>query len=163
MDIGKGNKYPANALSNFSPHPFILDNIKCSSMEGFLQSLKFESIDMQIYVCSLVGLMAKRKGRNKKWFKNQELYWQGLVFKRDSIEYQILLDRAYNSMYKCSPSFRAALKASGNSTLSHSIGKTDSKRTVLTIKEFCSRLKTLREFGEIEIKKINLKTTQILK
>lgn len=46
MDIGSGNSYPAVSLSNFSPHPFIIDDILCNSMEGFLQSLKFKDIEM---------------------------------------------------------------------------------------------------------------------
>lgn len=163
MDIGSGNKYPSNALSNFSPHPFVLDGIECSSMEGFLQALKFESVEMQTYVCTLVGISAKRKGRNKKWFRNQELYWQGKTFKRDSIEYQNLLNRAYNAMYKCSPSFRNALKASGKCTFTHSIGKSDSSATVLTIKEFCSRLRELRESGTLPILvEEDLNTTTLL-
>lgn len=151
MDIGSGNKYPSNSLSNFSPHPFTLDGVECYSMEGFLQSLKFESIEMQRHVCTLVGIAAKRKGRNKKWFKKQELYWCGETYKRDSLEYQNLLNRAFNAMYKCSPSFRNALKASGKSTLTHSIGKTDPRSTVLTIKEFCSRLRELRECGILPV------------
>lgn len=47
MDIGSKCGYPASSLSNFSPHPFVIDGVECSSMEGFLQSLKFSSIDMQ--------------------------------------------------------------------------------------------------------------------
>ena len=43
MDIGSGNGYPSSALSNFAPHEFELDGVKCASMEGFLQSLKFKS------------------------------------------------------------------------------------------------------------------------
>ena len=42
MDISSGSSYPASSLSNFAPHPFIIDDIECSSMEGFLQSLKFK-------------------------------------------------------------------------------------------------------------------------
>jgi hypothetical protein len=61
MDIGSGNAYPSNALSNFAPHPFEIDGVKCNSMEGFLQSLKFESKEMQEYVCTLVGYSAKKK------------------------------------------------------------------------------------------------------
>jgi len=36
MDIGSGNVYPLNSLSNFAPHPFEIDGVKCNSMEGFL-------------------------------------------------------------------------------------------------------------------------------
>lgn len=84
MDIGSGSGYPAASLSNFAPHPFIIDGISCNSMEGFLQSLKFKNIDMQKYVCSLVGKSAKYKGKDKKWWKTQTLYWQGKEYKRDS-------------------------------------------------------------------------------
>lgn len=34
MDIGSKNGYPASALSNFAPHLFELDGVKCNSMEG---------------------------------------------------------------------------------------------------------------------------------
>jgi len=40
MDIKSGVGYPASSLSNFSPHPFVLDGVQIASMEGFLQSLK---------------------------------------------------------------------------------------------------------------------------
>ena len=36
MDIGSGTGYPSVTLSNFSPHGFIIDDIPCASMEGFL-------------------------------------------------------------------------------------------------------------------------------
>lgn len=156
MDIGSGNTYPANSLSNFAPHPFEIDGIQCNSMEGFLQSLKFESKEMQEYVCSLVGYAAKKKGRNKNWKQSQTLYWRGIEIKRDSKEYQDLLDKAYTELYK-NTKFKAALEASGNAVLTHSIGKTKQNETVLTVKEFCSRLTKLRNFGTLkETKNIKL-------
>jgi predicted NAD-dependent protein-ADP-ribosyltransferase YbiA (DUF1768 family) len=36
MDIGSSNGFPAGTLSNFSPHPFVIDGVECNSMEGFL-------------------------------------------------------------------------------------------------------------------------------
>lgn len=150
MDIGSGAGYPADSLSNFSPHPFEIDGVKCNSMEGFLQSLKFSSIEMQEHVCTLVGKAAKFKGKNKKWYKTQTLYWRGEEYKRKSPEYQILLDRAYNALYENS-SFRKALEASNGATLTHSIGKSDQTKTVLTTSEFCSRLTHLRDKGKIPI------------
>ena len=100
MDIGSGKGYPSSSLSNFAPHPFVMDGVQCASMEGFLQSLKFESVEMQEHVCTLVGKAAKFKGKKKKWWQKQELYWRGKVYKRDSQEYQRLLNRAYNSLYE---------------------------------------------------------------
>ena len=144
MDIGSGTKYPAGALSNFSPHPFEIDGVKCNSMEGWLQSLKFESVEMQEHVCTLVGIKAKSKGRKKKWFKTQTLYWKGTPIKRDSEEYQQLLDRAYDALAE-NTKFRKALLASGDAVLKHSIGKKNINETVLTRREFCSRLTAIRE------------------
>ena len=150
MDVGSKSGYPASALSNFSPHPFVIDGIQCNSMEGFLQSLKFESKEMQEYVCSLVGYAAKKKGRNKNWQERQILYWRGNPIKRDSEEYQNLLNRAYNAMYENSK-FRAALEASKGATLTHSIGKNKKSETVLTTQEFCSRLTYLRDKGKLPV------------
>ena len=143
MDISSGSGYPASSLSNFAPHEFEIDNIKCASMEGFLQSLKFQNPDMQKYVCSLVGKAAKFKGKNKKWQKTGNLYWQGEVIKRDSERYQELLDKAYNALAK-NQSFKKALLATGNATLTHSIGKTKISETILTKTEFVSRLTKIR-------------------
>jgi predicted NAD-dependent protein-ADP-ribosyltransferase YbiA (DUF1768 family) len=150
MDIGSSNGFPAGTLSNFAPHPFVIDGVECNSMEGFLQSLKFESVEMQRYVCTLVGKAAKFKGKKKKWFQKQELYWNGQTFKRDSEEYQNLLNRAYNALYE-NAKFRKALEATGHATLTHSIGKNKKSETVLTTQEFCSRLTHLRDKGKLPV------------
>lgn len=143
MDIGSKTKYPASALSNFSPHPFTLDGVECASMEGFLQSLKFKNPDMQIEVCKLVGKSAKFKGKKKKWWRNQILYWQGTEYRRDSKEYQDLLTKAFDALFE-NEGFRNALEATQNAVLTHSIGKRDIHRTVLTEREFISQLNRLR-------------------
>ena len=154
MDIGSGHGYPADALSNFAPHPFVLDGIECNSMEGFLQSLKFSNPDMQREVCKLVGRAAKFKGKNKNWYVKQVLYWQGKEIPRDSDEYQMLLDRAYIAMATQNRGFQCALLATQNSVLTHSIGKTKTNETVLTRNEFCSRLtkiRTMLQVGKIPL------------
>jgi predicted NAD-dependent protein-ADP-ribosyltransferase YbiA (DUF1768 family) len=144
MDIKSGNGYPSSALSNFSPHPFEIDGVQCNSMEGFLQSLKFENPEMQKHVCTLVGFQAKYKGKNKNWWRTQTLWWQGKEIDRHGIEYQELLDKAYNELSK-NDGFKRALLATGNSSITHSIGKSDESHTVLTQQEFCSRLMKIRD------------------
>ena len=144
MDIGSGSGYPSAALSNFAPHPFVFDGVECNSMEGLLQSFKFSNPEMQKEVCKLVGKQAKFKGKKKKWFKTQTLYWQGKEFKRDSDEYQRLLDRAYDAL-STNEGFKRALLATGNAILIHTIGKTKQSETVLARAEFCSRLMRIRE------------------
>lgn len=144
MDIGSGKGYPSSSLSNFAPHNFIIDEVECNSMEGFLQSLKFKDIEMQKEVCKLVGKQAKFKGKKKKWWQDQKLYWQGKEYKRNSEEYQELLDRAYDALGK-NEKFKKALLYTGDATLSHSMGKIKQNETILTRQEFCGRLTRLRK------------------
>ena len=35
IDVYSKGEYPADALSNFYPHAFVIDGIQCASMEGF--------------------------------------------------------------------------------------------------------------------------------
>jgi predicted NAD-dependent protein-ADP-ribosyltransferase YbiA (DUF1768 family) len=146
MDIKSGNKYPSGALSNFAPHPFEIDGVQCNSMEGFLQSLKFENPDMQAHICTLVGMKAKRAGANKNWHRTQTLYWRGVPIARDSQEYQDLLDRAYLAMFSQNAKAQKALLATQKATLTHSIGRRKISETVLTTNEFCSRLMEIRTY-----------------
>lgn len=149
MDIGSGKAYPSNSLSNFSPHPFVFDGVEIASMEGFLQSLKFKSVDMQREVCTLVGFAAKKKGYGKNWQRKQILHWNGIEYNRGRQEYQDLLDRAYEELNK-NTKFRKALDATNGMVLTHNIGKTSSKDTILTRSEFCKRLTKLRDNGTLK-------------
>lgn len=144
MDIGSWSGYPAGNLSNFHPYQFEIDGVTCNSMEGFLQSLKFSNPVMQEYVCLLVGKKAKFKGKKKKWFKDQTLYWRGQAIKRDSKEYQDLLDRAFEAL-ATNKKFQKTLFDTRNATLTHAMGKKKITETVLTTQEFCSRLTKICE------------------
>lgn len=50
---------PANMLSNLYPHAFEMDGVKCASMEGFLQALKYEDDETQKDICALSGKETK--------------------------------------------------------------------------------------------------------
>ncbi|MCP3685166.1 MAG: hypothetical protein GY861_21085 [bacterium] len=143
MDIRSGSKYPEKEITNFAPHVFYVNGVKCNSMEGFLQALKYSNREMQIYVCTLVGRAAKFKGKKKAWWRTQTLYWLDEEIDRHSRRYQELLWEAYNALGE-NTSFRRALLATGDAVLKHSIGKRDPHRTVLTKREFCSLLASLR-------------------
>jgi predicted NAD-dependent protein-ADP-ribosyltransferase YbiA (DUF1768 family) len=145
MDIGSGSGYPSASLSNFTPHPFELDGVSCTSMEGFLQSLKFSNPDMQVEICKLWGGHAKKKGarKNKHWKRTQTLHWRGNPINRHSDEYQELLDRAYNALAE-NDGFQKALLATGSATLTHSMGRSKENETILTVREFCGRLTRIR-------------------
>ena len=149
MDIGSKSGYPSSALSNFAPHKFIFDGVECASLEGLLQSFKFDKVPVQIEVCTLVGLKAKMRGknRNKAWKSRQTLWWRGLAIDRHGDEYQNLLDMIYQAVYDQNDSFRRALAATQKAVLTHSIGHNKESDTILTEREFCSRLTKLRDNG----------------
>lgn len=145
MNIGSGSGYPASALSNFSPHPFVFDDVECASMEGLLQSFKFDKPHIQKEVCKLVGKGAKFRGkkRNKAWKNKQTLWWNGVAFDRHGPAYQALLDDAYSAL-ATNTKFQKALLASNKAVLTHSIGSNNASETCLTTKEFVSRLTRIR-------------------
>lgn len=55
LDIRSNGLYPSNVLSNLCSNGFRLDGMVCSSMEGFLQSLKRKELDKQRQICSMKG------------------------------------------------------------------------------------------------------------
>lgn len=145
IDIYSKGEYPANELSNFAYHPFIMDGVQINSMEGFLQSLKYISPKKQKDICLLSGKEAKRAGGRKiLWRLSQTTFWQGKKMHLLSDELQMLIERAYDEMYKQNEDFRKALANTENEQLIHTIGKTRADKTMLTQHKFIGNLERLR-------------------
>ena len=148
LDIKGTGKEEQKPLSNFQPYGFILDGVKCASMEGLLQSLKTKNVSLQKEICGRSGLEAKnsfeKKWQNKWWKLTGILYWQGKPMRRRSDEYQYFLDRAYDALYT-NPGFVKALIDAKGKTLTHSVGKHSTHQTVLTEYEFLSRIEKYRQ------------------
>ena len=108
-----------------------------------MQGLKFEGIEKQNKIFKQVGIQAKFKGKKRKWYLDQQLYWQGKPMMRDSEEYRSIVEEAFNALAE-NKDFQKALLATGNRRLYHSIGKSDPTKTILTEKEFCSILTKIR-------------------
>lgn len=149
MNIGSGTSGVAGRLSNFTPRKFTFDGVECNSMEGLLQSLKFDKPHIQVEVCKLVGLKAKRRGqkRNKAWKTQQKLWWKGACFHRKGDEYQLLLNMMYEALYT-NEKFKKDLESTNKAVFTHSIGHSKVNETILTEREFCSRLTKLRDNGK---------------
>lgn len=146
IDIYSKGEYPSNALSNFAAYDFEIDGVKCASMEGFLQSLKFRSVKKQHEICQLVGKEAKLSSgrvRNFIWKFTQTLYWNGRKYKRSSSEYQKLITKSYDCLWD-NENFRNTLLSTGDEPLCHSMGGQDKRKTVLTEQEFIGQLNRLR-------------------
>lgn len=146
-DVKSSADAPYCVLSNFHPNAFVLDGVVCASMEGFLQSLKTRNIAEQERICLLCGKDAKNYFKNRienaVWKLTGVLWWRGRAYRRDSDEYQRLLDRAYLALSK-NPTFREALLGTYGEALTHTIGKRRTGKTVLTEYELISRLIRLR-------------------
>jgi len=65
IDIHSGAPGVIGRLSNFTKREFVFDGVSCRSIEGVLQSFKFEDIDKQSKICALYGMRAKRAGLKK--------------------------------------------------------------------------------------------------
>ena len=76
--------------------------------------------------------------------KIHTLYWKGVEIDRFSEAYQEFLDRAFDALSE-NEAFAKALLLTGDEKLKHSVGKMDEKETILTRREFSSRLTKIRE------------------
>ena len=143
LNVDSRAEYPASALSNFAHHEFIMDGVKCRSIESWLQSLKKHLPDIQAYICGLSSMDARKAVENEKWWRSGFLYWKGETYVRAGEAYQDLLDRVYNELYG-NQKFREALRLTEGKQLTHKIGKISTRVTVLTRNEFTSRLEKMR-------------------
>ena len=67
IDIYSKKRGIAGRLSNFTRRSFFFDGIECRSIEGVLQSFKFENVAEQRILCGLWGIQAKLSGELRDW------------------------------------------------------------------------------------------------
>ena len=144
LDIWSTNSYPSNVLSNLCNNSFFFEGVFCQSMEGFLQSLKYEDQDCQRQICAMEGRNAKTK-TTATWQTDQIVWWKGVAVNRQGNEYQELIRKAYKAMFEQNKRFRAALMSSIGMKLYHSKGEQNTYKTILTESEFCSILTEMRD------------------
>jgi hypothetical protein len=135
----------AHQLSNLCNYPFVMDGIKCESIEGFLQSIKFVDDSKAEVLRGLYGTKCFKAGQaGNDWKINQTLSWNGVRYLRSANGYQGLLERAYDACIEQNPTFRNALIRSKPFELRHDFGKTDMRDSVLTRIEYIYQLYRLR-------------------
>lgn len=76
--------------------------------------------------------------------KDEYIYWQGQAIKRDSKEYDLLVDEVYISALQ-NPLYRQAVKNTTKPII-HSIGKLLKSETVFTRYEFERQINSLSAF-----------------
>lgn len=146
-DISDDRGFPFGMLDPSAPVRFEIDGMQCASLDGFIESLKFEKIKDQKNITKRVGNDAKKRGIQKDNLGNQtasrKVFWQGESFNRNSKKFKDLLSRVFREMAK-NPNYQAALMATEDSDFTHSKGKTNKKDTLLTKKELIENLQELR-------------------
>ena len=144
IDVWSKSPYPANVLSNLYPNAFEIDGVRCASMEGFLQALKYKDDETQKEICALSGKEAKERSISD-WQETQTVYWQGQTIKRQSQDFQTLIRRAYQCLFEQNDTFRNALLSTKGKRLYHTRGVSNPQKTILTEQEFCRILTELRD------------------
>lgn len=147
IDVGYGNKGSlTKMLSNLFPYNFKFKGKNFASIENFFQGIKFKDKKVQNYVFTYYGTPAVhiKAASNYNWKDTGEIYWQGKPIKRDSKDYELLVDELYVSAIQ-NPLYRNAL-LNCNKSIIHSIGNTDKKETTFTRYEFEFELNCLKDF-----------------
>lgn len=137
--------YP-KLLSNLFPYEFEFKGCKLNSIECFFQGIKFPNKDLQKKIFKYSGkeALVLQKSSDYNWKETGIVYWQGKEIKRDSKEYDELIDELYISAIQ-NEFYRNAIK-NCNLPIIHAIGETDKKETVFTRYEFEFMLNCLHEF-----------------
>ena len=137
--------YP-KLLSNLFPYTFKFRGKKLQSIENFFQGIKFKDKKEQNYVFTYYGTQAVhiKAATDYDWKKSGSIYWQGKEIKRDSKEYEMLVDELYISAIQ-NPIYRGIL-SNCNKFIIHSIGENNKKDTTFTRYEFEFELNCLKDF-----------------
>lgn len=132
-------------LSNFNNYPFVFSGVECAGMEGLVQAFKIKDKKDQALMCTFSGRQAKKIGRElPDWKHDQLLHWRGLDYDRDGKAYYELVLSAYRAMAEQNLEFRELLVSTGERKLTHKVGSSKMTETVLTEREFCEILTTVR-------------------
>ena len=133
-------------LSNLFPYEFDFRGNHLHSIESFFQGIKFKEKDLQKQVFNYSGIPAVviKDTSNYNWKETGIIYFQGEPIKRDSQEYDDIIDELYISAIQ-NPFYRNAIKKCPQSII-HAIGEKSKEDTVFTRYEFEYMLNALHDF-----------------
>lgn len=139
----------SKTLSNLYPYEFDFKGFHLKSLESFFQGLKFQNPEIQKLIFGYSGTDAYhiQAASDYNWKETGYVYWQGQAIKRDSTEYDLLVDEAYICLAQ-NPLYRQALK-NVTKPLIHSMGKLSKEETLLTRYEFEKQINCLSAFLKI--------------
>ncbi|MFA5129726.1 MAG: hypothetical protein WC477_02265 [Patescibacteria group bacterium] len=136
----------ARELSNLQPRPFILDEVKLRSAEGFIQGIKYPLGDpLRLEVFNLAGIKAKRMGEQagKKY-----VWWNYIQIPYGSTPHHALIEKGIRESFKQNPYALILLYSTRGMKLTHDLGTPESPNTSLPADDFCDILTRLRDEGD---------------
>ena len=133
-------------LSNLFPYDFKFKGYHLHSIESFFQAIKFPDVKMQKKLFNYSGkeALVLKEATNYNWQEDGFIYFKDKKIKRDSLEYDLLIDELYISAIQ-NDFYRNAIKNCPLPII-HIIGKESKKETVFTRYEFEFMLNCLHDF-----------------
>ncbi len=137
--------YP-KLLSNLFPYEFTFKGHKLNSIECFFQGIKFKDKNLQKELFKYSGkeALVLQKASDYNWKETGIIYWQGNPIKRDSDEYEQLVDELYISAIQ-NEFYKNVIK-NCNLPIIHAMGEKEKSNTVFTRYEFEFMLNCLHDF-----------------
>ena len=137
--------YP-KLLSNLFPYNFKFKGCTLNSLECFFQGIKFKDkkLQKQLFKYSGKEALVLQEATSYNWKETGIVYWRGKEIKRDSKEYDDIIDELYISAIQ-NDFYRNAIK-NCKLPIVHMIGEISKNETVFTRYEFEYMLNCLHAF-----------------
>ena len=131
-------------MSNFSPHPFILDGVRCQTVEAFIQGIKFPPGDpRREQIFAMNGLHAWKM---RVHAQSDYVWWGEETLTYRSPEHSALIRRAIEAKFAQNPNALEALKSTEGLTIIHEPGGSpESPLSSLPAVVYCRILTEIRE------------------
>ena len=144
-------KYP-KLLSNLFPYKFKFKGYTLNSIESFFQGIKFKDKKMQKKLFKYSGkeALVLQEATTYNWKETGIVYWSGKKIKRDSKEYDDIIDELYISALQ-NKFYRNIIK-NCKLPIVHMIGENSKSETVFTRYEFEYMLNCLNAFLNDKVK-----------
>lgn len=145
IDIDTNNDESLSALSNSYEAHFAFNNIEFTSIESFLQGLKYKNSNIQAKVFMLTDKQTQKiNSLHNWWIITGNLYFKGEKIKRYSKAYHDLIVSAFHCKYTQCNEFRQSLLNTDLKSLKCSCHKTNEFETLLTQEEYIDMLNYFR-------------------
>lgn len=131
-------------MSNFSSHAFVLDGVRCATVEALIQGIKFSPNDSRRE--QILGMDGLAAWKMRVHAEGDFVWWAGAQMVYRSPEHAALIKRAIEAKFAQNPDAMEALISTKDLTIIHKPGSTpESPKTSLPAAVYCQILTDIRE------------------